>query len=364
MASSDILRFQVVDAGRNWYMPKRGTPQSAGLDMYSDSESPIIIKGHETITVNTNLRVYIPDGCYGRVAPRSSLAKMGALVNAGVIDSDYRGEIKIVIHNLWPAPMYLYGDQPVAQLIIEKLRNFPQGHMVIHDPKMIDSTVRGEGGFGSTNALTLDNQRQVINNRYHAKFGLCRGPCPQGGHYSKANYLLHLQEAEITGYYCDPEVCWTCSIGKAETPNEAKRAKKDTLVGIETNPGPQVTSCDSCGKVLNGLQVTLIRPFADTVYFCNLQCMVNCLFQRKQVTTPQPLLIGVELNPGPATKIIRASDNKIWTKAVDPMGWQPWYCTSSRAWKAQMRKETERAIKRANKGEGTKNELKTVELLW
>lgn len=254
-------------------MPKRGTPASAGLDLYMDSNIPKIIKGHETELLNTNLRVYIPDGCYGRIAPRSSLAKLGIIINAGVIDSDYRGEIKMMLHNLFHSPVYLHGDQPVAQLIIEKLHNFPNGHMLIHDTKILDSTERGEGGFGSTNSVHVPDANHIINDKYHSKFGLCRGPCPKGGHHMLADVERAIDQA-----------------------NEAKRAKKDPLVGIETNPGPQVTSCDSCGKVLDGNppgytnHVTLIGYGVPTVYFCNLQCMVDCLFQRKRVTSPKPML--------------------------------------------------------------------------
>lgn len=250
MASSDELRFQVVDANRSWYMPKRGTPQSAGLDLHMDDAVPKIIKGHETEMFNTNLRVYIPEGCYGRIAPRSSLAKLGVLVNAGVIDSDYRGEIKIMLHNVFHTPVYLHGDQPIAQLIIEKLHNFPNGHMVIHDTKILDSTERDENGFGSTN-------KSVFKQMNGSAYG-------------------------------------TFVVG--ELIPEPKRVKKDPLVGIETNPGPQITSCDSCGKILSGMppgyreQATLIRYGMDTVYFCNLQCMVNCLFRRGQVKPPQPQL--------------------------------------------------------------------------
>jgi len=159
----------------------------------------------------------------------------------------------------------------------------------------------------------------------------------------------------------------------------AKRAKKDTLVGIETNPGPihneLVESFNNekrrkCWR-LNIGSTRSMHGFSITEYPETLLPMLNYYFRvhsgsvfELEYIPPSPQLVGVELNPGPATKIIRASDNKIWTKALDPMGWQPWYCTSSRAWKAQMRKETERAVKRANRGEGAKEELKTIELLW
>lgn len=233
MASVEILRFQVVDENRPWYMPKRGTPHSAGLDLYSDTLGHTIIKGHETEMFNTNLRVYIPEGCYGRIAPRSSLAKLGVMVNAGVIDSDYRGEIKIMLHNLFHSPVYLHTDAPIAQLIIEKLHNFPDGHMVIHATKILDSTERGEGGFGSTNLR--DNYKEM-NGSVYGRF----------------------------------------TVG--EPVKDAKRAKKDPLVGIETNPGPTITVCDECRKEMDlkwsmEYQVITFRHHYSKVHeFCNAIC--------------------------------------------------------------------------------------------
>ena len=95
--------------------------------------------------VKTDVAVAIPDGYYGRVAPRSSMALKHIDVGAGVIDSDYRGEIGIVLFNHSESDLLVEQHSRVAQLIIEKLGVF---QMV--EVGELDCTVRGEGGYGST----------------------------------------------------------------------------------------------------------------------------------------------------------------------------------------------------------------------
>ena len=79
-------------------LPVRGSPGAAGYDLTS-TESHIILPGHRAI-VGTGIALELPEGTYGRVAPRSGLAvKNGLQVGAGVVDRDYRGELKVVIFN-------------------------------------------------------------------------------------------------------------------------------------------------------------------------------------------------------------------------------------------------------------------------
>lgn len=128
----------------NAYIPSRGTPGSVGYDIKA-LESGVILPGHR-MPVSTGIAVSIPDGHYGRIAPRSGLAfKNGIDVLAGVIDPDYRGEIKVILINLGKNNYYFNKGDRIAQLILEKVST-PEVEQV----EDLDSTVRGSGGFGST----------------------------------------------------------------------------------------------------------------------------------------------------------------------------------------------------------------------
>ena len=91
----------------------------------------------------------IPIGNYGRIAPRSGLAAKNSIdVGAGVIDSDYRGEVKVLLFNLGDVDFAIKPKDRIAQLIIEKYTITELEKL--EDHQELSSTVRGEGGFGST----------------------------------------------------------------------------------------------------------------------------------------------------------------------------------------------------------------------
>jgi len=125
-------------------LPTRGSGQAAGLDLYSIEDVTFAAGGRAA--VRTGLSVAIPRGFYGRVAPRSGLAvKHGLDVLAGVIDSDYRGEIVCALVNHGREAFTLEAGQRMAQLIIEAI--------IMPDPVWVDSldeTARAACGFGST----------------------------------------------------------------------------------------------------------------------------------------------------------------------------------------------------------------------
>lgn len=124
-------------------LPERATAGAAGYDMHTVEEAAVPARGQ--ITVSTGLAVAIPQGHYGRVAPRSSLAAKGIDVGAGVVDADYRGQVKIVLFNHGDAPYVVSAGDRVAQLIIERIAT-PEAQWVDD----LDGTGRGDGGFGST----------------------------------------------------------------------------------------------------------------------------------------------------------------------------------------------------------------------
>jgi len=125
-------------------VPTRGSSQSAGLDLYSIEE--ITIGPKQRALVSTGLAVAIPEGYYGRIAPRSGLAlRAGLDVLSGVIDADYRGEIGCLLYNTGDETINLPAQSKICQLIIEKI--------IMPTPAWADDiseTERGSGGFGST----------------------------------------------------------------------------------------------------------------------------------------------------------------------------------------------------------------------
>lgn len=96
--------------------------------------------------VGTGLAFGIPEGNYGRIAPRSGLAAKHSIdVGAGVIDSDYRGEVKVLLFNFSDTDFGVSEGDRIAQMIIEKYTQ-----TTLTEVDELDETVRGDGGFGST----------------------------------------------------------------------------------------------------------------------------------------------------------------------------------------------------------------------
>lgn len=123
--------------------PIRATSGSAGYDV-TIVEYVELSPGQRRL-VSTGLTVAVPEGYYMRVAPRSGLAVKGIDVGAGVVDSDYRGEVKVLLVNNSNLNQCLSIGMKVAQFIFEKI-GYPE--MILVDNLPI--TQRGEGGFGST----------------------------------------------------------------------------------------------------------------------------------------------------------------------------------------------------------------------
>jgi dUTP pyrophosphatase len=138
----NFLRFKQLDPRA--VLPARGSALAAGLDLCAIEN--VEIQPKQRALARTGLAVAIPPGFYGRVAPRSGLAvKQGLDVLAGVIDSDYRGEICCVLYNTGDELIALPAGSRICQLILEQIIT-PEA-MWVND---LDLTARGAGGFGST----------------------------------------------------------------------------------------------------------------------------------------------------------------------------------------------------------------------
>ncbi|XP_003742235.1 deoxyuridine 5'-triphosphate nucleotidohydrolase [Galendromus occidentalis] len=125
-------------------VPSKGSESAAGFDLSSAYE--YVVPAHGKVVALTDLQIAVPEGCYGRVAPRSGLAAKKFIdVGAGVIDFDYRGNVGVVLFNFGDEDFKVSEGDRIAQLICEKIC-YPQ----LEELKTLDETERGVGGFGST----------------------------------------------------------------------------------------------------------------------------------------------------------------------------------------------------------------------
>ncbi|KAL9934092.1 hypothetical protein V8E36_007174 [Tilletia maclaganii] len=139
------LRIQRDPSFPHAQLPTRGSAQAAGYDLYAAEDFLLRGKNGRGV-VPTGIKVAIPEGCYGRVAPRSGLAaKHGIDVGAGVIDSDYRGLLGVLLFNLGDSDFQIKTGDRIAQLVIEQIRT-PD----VLEVESLEDTDRGAGGFGST----------------------------------------------------------------------------------------------------------------------------------------------------------------------------------------------------------------------
>jgi len=124
-------------------LPRRATNGSAGFDIYAPD--PIVLLPGMPVKVETGLQLFVPDGLVGKLESRSSLAIRGVLVLGGVIDSDYQGEISVLLTNVSCVPVTIPGGHACAQLLLLKIST-PPGVT-----ECSGLGVRRLGGFGSSN---------------------------------------------------------------------------------------------------------------------------------------------------------------------------------------------------------------------
>lgn len=140
-------QLKVFKRSTNATIPTKGSALAAGYDIYSSEDAVIPKKGQGLVA--TDLTIVVPVGTYGRVAPRSGLAvKHGISTGAGVIDADYRGEVKVVLFNHSDKDFDIKKGDRIAQLVLEKIVNADITE--VSSLEELDVTERGEGGFGST----------------------------------------------------------------------------------------------------------------------------------------------------------------------------------------------------------------------
>ncbi len=128
-------------------MPSKGTVDSAGLAIFSAVD--IIVKPRDITIVPTDIAIQCPKGTYFRLATRSSFAAKNLDCKGGVIDPDYRGNIKVILRNDSDTPYQINHGSKIAQGIVEKFTN-----TIPVETHQLDRTKYNESGFGSTDTTT------------------------------------------------------------------------------------------------------------------------------------------------------------------------------------------------------------------
>ena len=143
------IQIKIINKSKH-ALPEYETVQSAGMDLRANIDAPITLESLERSLVPTGLFIELPVGYEAQIRPRSGLAiKQGiSLVNTpGTIDSDYRGEIKVILVNLSNTPVIIKDGERICQMVIarhERAEWIPC--------EQLTETDRGEGGFGHTGA--------------------------------------------------------------------------------------------------------------------------------------------------------------------------------------------------------------------
>ena len=140
------IRIKLLRDGAR--VPTYGSTQAAGADLYACIEDSVVIAPGESAWITTGVAVELPEGYVGLIYARSSLGVKRGLAPAnkvGVIDSDYRGELCVVLHNHGKTEQVIEPNERVAQFVITPI--ITPGFQVV---EQLDDTERAEGGFGST----------------------------------------------------------------------------------------------------------------------------------------------------------------------------------------------------------------------
>lgn len=142
------MKLEIKKVRENAKIPTRGTSGAAGFDLYACITEPLTLKKGDTALIPTGIAIAVPEGYAAFIHSRSGLSiKRGiCLLNSvGVIDSDYRGEICVGVIKATDEPYTIEPNERIAQMVIKPVET-PE----LIETDELDSTARGEGGFGST----------------------------------------------------------------------------------------------------------------------------------------------------------------------------------------------------------------------
>jgi dUTP pyrophosphatase len=144
------VKIKIINTSEN-HIPKYATEGSSGLDIRANLPIPVALKPMERKMIPTGIFLEIPMGYEVQIRPRSGLAlKSGitCLNSPGTVDSDYRGEIKIILINLSTEEHIINNGDRIAQMVLCKIEK-----AILQPEIKLESTIRGEGGFGHTGSI-------------------------------------------------------------------------------------------------------------------------------------------------------------------------------------------------------------------
>lgn len=139
------MKVQIVNKSKH-RLPEYETPQSAGMDIKADIDEPIKLEAHSSVVIPTGLYIALPDGYEATIRSRSGLAfKYDIVAFHGLIDADYRGEMRVKLFNFSDNSFLIHPGERIAQLKIA-----PVERVEWEEVRELNETERGTGGFGST----------------------------------------------------------------------------------------------------------------------------------------------------------------------------------------------------------------------
>ena len=142
-----MIEIKVINKGHH-PLPQYATEQSAGMDLRANIDEQIVIQPMQRLLIGTGLHIALPKGYEAQIRPRSGLAlKHGITVlnSPGTIDADYRGEIGVLLINLYDKDFVINDGERIAQMVIAR---HEQAQFALVEA--LDETERGEGGYGHT----------------------------------------------------------------------------------------------------------------------------------------------------------------------------------------------------------------------
>ncbi|HHV73643.1 MULTISPECIES: dUTP diphosphatase [unclassified Thermoanaerobacterium] len=143
-----LLKIKKTDDAKDLPLPKYMSNGAAGIDLYAKVDEDVVIKPGEIKLIGTGIMIQLPEGYEAQIRPRSGLALNNGITmlnSPGTIDSDYRGEIKLILINFGKIDFIVKRGLRIAQMIINKVE-IPE----IVEVDELDETLRGENGFGHT----------------------------------------------------------------------------------------------------------------------------------------------------------------------------------------------------------------------
>jgi len=196
------MRIRIQRLDEKARIPTKGSKLAAGHDLYSIED--ILIPANSRVLVKIGLAVAVPEGTYGRIAPRSGLATKGITVDAGVIDADYRGEVKVLLVNHGKLDYEVKMGERIAQLVVERIDD--QDWMEVDG---LDETERAGKGFGSTGTgLELKETQPTIcflqadgNHEFYDSSDINQHPILRKGQVLLSNTII--AKANLKGFEAD-----------------------------------------------------------------------------------------------------------------------------------------------------------------